>query len=428
MKKFSFASLLLLFATVLTIAEDVYLSTSEGVSRISIAVPEIVSRTSAGSEAVRTIRDVVISDLEFTGLFSVVNPEYYGYIPNKSLTDIRFEDWRSIGSDALFTGTLELAGGNIVVEGRLFDVKTKQMIIGKRYQGQPELARRIAHMLADEILYHYTGRKGILTSRITFSSDRDGKKNIWIMDYDGGNAKKITRGGELNITPTWSPDGKYIIYTSYKGSQPNLYIAESSGANVYQLTDFEGLTTGGIFSDDGSRILFNSTRDGNSELYAMDRNGKNLRRLTTHNAIDSSGCWSPTGRQIAFTSDRSGTPQIYIMDTEGTNVKRISWDSNYCDSPAWSPDGSRIAYTARNSGRFHIAVYDIEKNSTEFLTAGWHNNESPCWSPDGNMITFASDRTGKWNIFIMRKDGSMQKAVTSEGNNKTPEWGNQKEG
>ncbi len=414
------------FSPLVLLAEDVFMSISEGVSKVNIAVPKIVVGNSSGpaAEAAEVIRQVLMDDLEFTGLFSVVNPEYYEFIPRTALTDLRFNDWRSIGSDALFKGSVKMSGGNIVVEGRLFDVKTKEMMVGKRYQGEISVARKIAHMLADEFLYHYTGKKGVLTSKIAFASDRKGKKSIFVMDYDGGNVTKITRGGELNLTPSWSPDGQHIIYTSYKGGQPNLYIAESNGATVYQLTSFQGLTTGGSFSPDGRRILFNSSKDGNSEIYIMDRNGKNEKQLTNHRAIDSSPCWSPNGKQIAFTSDRSGSPQIYMMDDEGTNLHRISWISNYCDSPAWSPDGSKIAFAARKDGRFHIAVYDIEKNSTDFLTKGWHNNENPCWSKDGNLIAFASDRKGKWQIYLMRKDGSSQKAITSEGNNKTPDWGN----
>ncbi|MFQ5792116.1 MAG: Tol-Pal system beta propeller repeat protein TolB, partial [Acidobacteriota bacterium] len=263
---------------------------------------------------------------------------------------------------------------------------------------------------------------------IAFSSDRRGgdSKEIYIMDYDGQHQRPLTANRSLNLTPTGSPDGRAIGYISYRRGNPELFrafIYEGRGDN---LVSGPSMTFTPAWSPTGSKIAFTSTRDGNSEIYVVNTDGSGLRRLTHHPSIDTSPCWSPNGREIAFTSDRSGAPQIYIMDAEGVNLRRISWEGSYNDAAAWSPstEFSEIAYASRiERGPFDIVVHNLQTNQVRQLTTGRGSNESPSWSPNGLHIAFSSTRLGRPQIFTMNRNGTNQRALTSEGSNTTPRWG-----
>ncbi len=407
-------------------SEDVYLSIDKGMSSLKFAFPEIITPEDSPEKTVEkaaTIRKTVLEDLDLTGVFSIIGEKYYRYVPPTKPGKIPYKEWKSVGADILLLLNLKLREDRIVLESRLFDVESRQRIMGKRYKGSTDALRRMAHTISDEILYHYTGNRGLFTSMITFVSNREGGKSIYVTDYDGKNVRRLSDNKELTLTPDWSPEGEKIIYTAYAGEHPNLYVYNWSTGQRRRLTSNKGLTTGGSYSPDGKKIVFSSSRTGNSEIYAMDKDGENVRQLTENEGIDTAPCWSPNGREIAFTSDRSGVPQIYVMSTEGDNLRRISRGFDYCDSPAWSPGGDKIAFSARKKRYFKIVFYDIESGKVEILKEGDYNCENPSWSPGGNMLCYASNRSGKWNIYIIDKLGKNEIRITTEGDNQTPEWG-----
>jgi TolB protein len=286
----------------------------------------------------------------------------------------------------------------------------------------------MAHRIADDILLQAGNYRGVNQTKLAFASDRRGEqsKEIHLMDYDGFDQKPLTANKSLNLTPTWSPDGRALAYISYRTGQPSLYRAFIYEGRGDTIVSGQGMTFSPAWSPDGSLIAFTSTRDGNSEIYLSDADGSNLRRLTHHASIDTSPTWSPTGREIAFTSDRTGAPQIYAMDVEGLNLRRISFEGSYNDSASWSPsrEYSEISYASRiERGPFDIVVYDFQTKQTRQLTTGRGSNESADWSPNGLHLVFTSTRTGTSQIFSMNRDGSNPRQLTREGNNTTPQWG-----
>lgn len=396
----------------------------EGIQKIRLAIPDFSPSKATASNilAAKDLHQVIWEDLDFSGIFCLIDRSYYRYIGGLNPEKINFEDWAAIGAQSLLLGKAANENGKLVLEGRLYHVKSGQMIVGKRYRAETDQLRMLAHTLADEIVLNYTGQKGIANTQIIFTSNRSGDKELYIMDYDGYNQHKITEFKSYSIFPDISPDGNSIAFTSYFRGYPDLYLLSRSGGRLKQLTSRQGLNTTPDWSPDGKKIIFTSSRDGNAEIYIINSDGSNAYRLTRNHCIDTSPSWSPTGREIAFTSDRSGTPQIYIIDAEGTNPRRVTNQGNYNDSASWSKDGLKIAYASRIGIAFDIFITNLQDSSLHRVTIDSGSNESPSWAPDSRHITFASNRTGRYQIYIASADGTQQKQITRQANNYFPCW------
>ncbi len=372
--------------------------------------------------AAREMEQVVRQDLQNSGYFQISGPEAFQALQLTGDFARDLEAYRTTGVETLLIGDLRAEADKVVFEGRLFDVASGQAILAKRYRGAIPVARRIGHTFADEVILFLTGQKGISLSSIAFTSDRTGQKEIWVMDYDGQNPRRITGHRSTSMSPAWSPDGESLAYTSFFNGPPGIYLAELASGRKRPIVNSGSLNTTPTFSPDGQRVVFARSVEGNVEIFVTARSGGNLRRLTHSGAIDTNPSWSPTGGQIAFTSGRAGNPHIYLMDEEGSNQRRLTTEGDYNDGAAWNPTGDLIAYTSRRGGRFQIAVTNMVTQTTQILTSGPGENESPTFSPDGRKIVFVSRRSGTKQLYVVDLTGGNLRPLTSEGNNDMPDW------
>lgn len=422
------ALLLLLCLPGLYGQQEVVLKISEGKPLISVAVPELVVRSTsaAAREAARDIREVLTNDLAYSRIFQPLPADYYSYVRPLIPDRIVFKDWDSVQAKLLFVGEVAEQGGNFTVDCKIYDVKSERFIIGKRYQAARTDLRLAAHKAADEFMKLY-GEKPVFTTRLVFVSNRDGNDEIYMMDYDGANQTRLTFNKVKDYMPAWSPDQRSIVYTSYKRGNADLYVR-----NIYEgketLISSKGTNYSGAFSPDGKKLAFCSTmsEDGNAEIYVMEFTSGRVKRLTFNAATDTAPVWSPTGREIAFTSDRlgKGSPQIFIMDAEGANVRKVSFGGNYHDAPVWSPWGDQLAFVSRVDNTFDLYLLNLRRNEVSKLTEARALNESPSWSPDGRHLVFSSNMSGSIQVYSIDYDGQNLRRLTDRGQNKLPNWTN----
>jgi TolB protein len=403
------------------------------------AVPDFVA-VSADADtqaAAKMVAQVLWDDFNFEREFYLIPRDTYGTIPAaRSIQDVPFDRWRELGADGVVIGTVQRTGNTVVVQVRLFNVKTRQSVFAKEYTGPLSNPRLYAHTIADEVHQQQRGLRGVARTKLTFSSDRDGErvagpvegraiKEVYVGDYDGANQRRVTVTRTLNIFPVWSADGRSIAYTSYRrNNSPDIYVS-----HIYQGTPPEVPLKGvgqnylAAWSPDGTRIAFTTNRDGNPELYVVNRDGSSLRRITNHPSVDITPTWSPAGNEIAFTSDRSGTPQIYIVSADGLGSPRRITTESYADRATWGPAPyNEIAYAARSGGGYDIKVYDVASGERRQITFGEGSNESPAYAPNGRHVAFTSTRKGKVQVFTIGRDGRGLRQVTTLGNNYYPNW------
>ena len=401
-----------------------------------LAVPELLALSSdrETQDAARVISDVLWDDLNFEREFYMIPRDTYKSIPAAPTIDaVPYDRWRELGADGVIIGTVQRTATGIRVELRLYNVRARQSIFGREYTGSAANPRFYAHTMSDDLHDSQRKLRGVARTKLSFVSDRNREsvlatvekrdvKEIYVADYDGANPRRITINRTMNLFPNWSPDGRAIVYTSYRSGVPDLLISNIFAGTMESPTKGVGQNWLPVFSPDGTRIAFISNRDGNSEIYVMNRDGSNLTRLTNNQTIDSTPTWSPSGTQIAFTSERTGTPQIYVIGADGSGLRRISSES-FADRATWSPAPyNEIAFAARTGPGFDIKILNIGTGETRQITFGEGSNESPAWSPNGRHLAFMSTRAGRSQIFTVDRDGKNLRQLTKDGNNTTPAW------
>ncbi len=398
-----------------------------GTAKIKIGVPPLtrdpasagLARPDAGEEFIRVVRD----DLDFSGLFQVfTTPPIGSGSAGSASSSVPLKAWIPLDVQSVVQGEYRQVGDRITFECALFDVESETRIVGRRYRGTPGEVRSIAHTFADEIVYRYTGKRGVGHTSIAYVKEKAGHEEIYIMDYDGYNSYQLTYDNSIALSPDWSHDGKRIAFTSYRDRNPDVYIVDLGEKKYGRVSGYIGLNTTPAFSPDGKTLALTLSKDGNPELYLLTLKTGELTRLTRNSRIDTSPAWSPNGREIAFVSDRSGSPQIYIIDREGVNLRRLTYSGSYNTCPAWSPSGDRIAYVSMVGGRGEIFTISPTGSGMRRLTFNG-GNEDPSWSPDGRYLAYSAKEGGHQDIYLMRADGSGRKRVTSGGgDNMSPAW------
>ena len=408
--------------------------TRSGPPGVRLAIPPIRSTVPGEKEdnLAKVFYDTLWADLDFSGSIELASRSFYPTGIFAVASDIKVEDWTAPGVQAQYVayGSVSINNGRFSATGRLRNLGAQQDPIQSIFSGfndEDESARIAAHNFADRILEQLGLGRGIARTQIAFVSDRGGNKEIYVMDYDGKNPHRVTATGTMAITPSWSPvpvDDR-IAYTAWRPG-PQVEIVSATGGRQ-PFAQASGVTNSvPSWSPDGKSIVYVSRRDGDNEIYLADADGKNARRLTNSRGIDMSPVFNPaTGRRIAFVSERSGTPQIYTMSSDGTDVQRITEEGGDAENPAYSPDGTMIAFAWKKSRNdfFEIFLYEIATQKFYQLTSNAGDNERPAWAPDGKHLVFQSNRSGSLQIYSMTVDGKKLLQLTnSRGINEGPTW------
>jgi TolB protein len=415
---------LLSCGSVLLAQSDIEINIHEpGMSRIKIGVPPFSSDPAASPAGKlltgEEIAEIICEDLDFSGLFQVYpSPP----LQSQSGAGAPLKAWLPLGVQAVAQGGYKQLSDYVTLEAALFDVESETRIFGRFYKGNQREGRLIAHSFADEIVYRYTGKRGIATTSIAYVKRKGANKEIHIMDYDGRNSYQLTHDNSIALSPRWAPDGGKVVFTSYRDRNPDVYVVDPKARSYVRLSGYIGLNTTPAFSPDGRTLALTLSKDGNPEVYLLDMKNKGLTKLTRNPKVDTSPTWSPNGREIAFVSDRSGSPQVYITDREGVNLRRLTYSGSYNTSPVWSPTGDKIAYVSSVGARGDIYAISPTGGEPARLTVSG-GNEDPTWSPDGRYLAYSSKVGGRRDIYLMRADGSGTKRVTSGGGDcMSPAW------
>ena len=252
-----------------------------------------------------------------------------------------------------------------------------------------------------------------------------GKTKDWeIFTYDLVTKTKVnvSNRASFDADPAFSPDGNQIVFNSDRDDNFELYLMESDGSNVRRLTDHPAWDSHPVFSPDGTQIIFNSNRENeNSDLYLMNLDGGSITKLTAWQSEEEigPGCWSPDGTKIALISNHNGNDDVYVMTVE-PKLPRVflAEDDSNVRAASHSPDGRQTVYEVEmedNSGELRIR--DDESGEVRTLLKTAYPNLHPAWSVDGRRIVFQNKLDGQTDLFSIDADGKNLSKLTNDPTN-----------
>ncbi|MDD9951167.1 MAG: hypothetical protein OXT67_06330 [Zetaproteobacteria bacterium] len=377
--------------------------------------------------------------LNLSGYFRVLDRQgYQGLWPEKSFAwgsplaktaqKMDRSTWKQLGAEALLLVKAAPRGRAVSLELTLTEIRgqdgrtlAKEYRVASRAQLQQTLKKFV-----DEVLRRLSGKPGIYGTKIVFVGKKTARahKAIYMCDVDGSNVEQLTQTRAIHLSPSWHPEGKAVLFTSYERGNPDLYQMTLPGRRKSIVSAEKGLNSGGAFSPDGKTIVFSgSSGGGNTDIYLKTDPLKGRKRFIYGTGLDVNPVFSPNGKWLAFVSGRYGNPHIFRAELEWNRDRqsfrvvkdiRLTYAGWYNASPAWSPDSDRIAFAGfdRAVGRFDLFTMKADGTQMERLTLRHGDNESPSWSPNGQLLVFSSNRVadtnrkGPFQIYIMRRDGS----------------------
>lgn len=224
-----------------------------------------------------------------------------------------------------------------------------------------------------------------------------------------------------DFSPSWSPDGKRIVYSSKASGAINLYVVSAAGGTPVPLTHDEYINTQPDWSRDGRRIVFSSNRSGSSQIWSMSADGTDLRQLTKLQGFCVQPRWSPDGQRVAFVAYPG--PRVMLVASGGGEPREFArglW-------PAWSNDGERIAYAlASITGTTSvIAIRTVESGQERKLESSpaMSMGGQVDWSPNDQRLLCVGLFEGSSQILVLNVAADKVESTTQiEGSLYNPHW------
>lgn len=254
-------------------------------------------------------------------------------------------------------------------------------------------------------------------SRVLFTSDRGGSKDLYTVKIDGTGLLRLTTDPRDVITARWSPDGSKIAFwrEAVGGAEPfSLYVVNANGTGEHLVLDLSKDDFDPGWSADGLTIVFSCNRYGNLwDLCSVAPDGSGLHRILYSNGAQHSRT-SPAGTHVAFQSYEGGVQSIWVANLADTSRVDLTPGSTSFDF-AWSPDGTKLIVGTYDGADYFLQRVNRDGTGLAPLTVATDAAGDARWSPDGGRIVFYSFRGGPQEIWVMRPDGSDVHRVTASG-------------
>ncbi len=269
----------------------------------------------------------------------------------------------------------------------------------------------------------------------------------YVMKTDGTQFKRISNGDGKTTCGWFLPDGKKLLFASSDANEKlcppkldpskgyvwgldpfDIYSVNRDGSNLKRITSYNTYTAEGVISPDGTRMVFTSLKDGDLDIYTMNVDGSDVKQLTRQAGYDGGPWWSPDGKKIAYRAYHPTDPaelkdyqdllkqkivrpnkmELWVMNADGSDQRQITHLGGANFGPSWTHDGTRLIFSSNyknpRSGNFDLYMIGIDGNGLEQITTDEGFDGFPMFSPDGKKLIWASQRANSKsmdvNLFI----------------------------
>jgi TolB protein len=343
---------------------------------------------------------------------------------------VDYQAWNSLNLEFLVTGDV-----TPTADGFLLDVIVHDVVFGREHRrgtyalpatGSPDF-RMAVHGVSDEIVQWISNQPGMAATRIAFTRlNEDATYDLLLIDSDGENLRRILGGPSQVQSPSWSPDGRRVAYTTgepdgWKLIERNLV----TGRNTTIATGSELFLTP-TYSPDGARIAYAVWLPGGLEIMEVDVGGDGSpRRLTDSGGDNMTPTWSSDGRRMAWLSTRTGQEHIYIGNADGSSPRQLTPPGRNVEfhGPDWSPQGNRIVFHGSARGPYQIMIADADRPTLQvrqLTTSGW--NEDPSWAPDGRHVVYTGSSAQGEGLYVIDTVTGTIRLLTRGAKLRTADW------
>ncbi len=393
---------------------------------------------------------VLAFDLSYNGVTKVVpSTEQKEQLLSKEDVKEAFHvpSWKSMGIPYLVK--VKITGKTLEAYALSIQTGSLKHFMDVALTGDLNQDRRQIHKLADGVSKALFNKEGIASTRILYAvqlketkaDSGDWQSEIWECDWDGHNARQITKERSYCVTPVLVPAspqypaaGDRFLYVSYKMGQPKIFIASIKEGVGRRLIDLRGNQLLPAISLQRDKVAFICDANGRSDLFLQPFNpatgevGKPVQLYSYPRSTQASPTFSPDGSQIAFVSDKDSRMRIYTIPAtfqgKRSEAVLLTKQNNENSCPSWSPDGRKLAYSAKTGGIRQIWIYDFMTKEEKQLTFGPGNKENPVWAPDSTHMVFNSTDGSSSELYLVNlNQPDAFKITKGQGKKHYPTWG-----
>ena len=386
-------------------------------------------------------------NLKFSSYFNVLSSKAFIEDPKllepapypKSSRGFRWQNWKLSGADFLFFADYSISENSLSVEIYFYNVNLQKRVFKKTYKGAEKQSLQIIDKISNDIIKSLSGRKGVFETKILAVRSMGAvKKELFIMDWNGENKKRITYHRSIVLSPSWSTGGAKAVYSAFmynkkiKNQVAALFLYDFKTNQSKVLSARRGANLGsGFFPQDRELLVTLGRGRGLLDIFKLNLKTLALTPLTQgpRGAINVEPSVHNRTRRVAFSSDKNGKTMIYTMSSSGKNVRQITFAGHHNSNPDWHPYKNEIVFSGLSKGRMDLFQISAQGTGLKRLTSlrksngSWANCESPSFSPDGQFVAFSSDVSGSYQIYIMNLDDlSIERITFDRHNYKSPKW------
>ena len=406
---------------------DIY-GPGQNIVNLALAAPLKGPQTPASGMGA-DLQKIVQENLSFLPFMRLTDPKAVlggavlaGYEPPA----LDFKRFQLAGSDIVVTTFWpEGDSGTRPVQIRAFETNTGGRLFGKEY---PKVSSRDLPEVADrfcaDLLEALTGNGSFFRSTLAFVK-KNGKmdSNVWLVKPTGRDLRQITNMPGEAMSPAWSPDGRFVVFTQIDPQSHALGVWDRASGKVQRIRFPGNVVIGPAFMPD-NKVAVALSNGKYPVIFQLNHVFQKEKVLEQSDAINVSPTFDATGSKMAFTSSRLGGPQIFLKDLGSGSITRVSKNGTYNSEANLSPDGTLVVYSRMTEYGHRIFVQDMLTGMERQVTFGPGSDEQPAFCADSYFIAFASSRGGALGVYLITRHGGDAKRVPPGGGNASfPRWG-----
>ena len=406
---------------------DIY-GPGQNIVNLAIAKPLTGPSTEASSMG-RELNKVIEQNLQILPFMRLTDPKAVlngTLLPGYEPPSLDFKRFSLAGADILVTAYWPRGdSGTSAVQLRAFETNSGNRLFGKEY---PQVSSKDLPEVADrfcaDLLEVLTGSGAFFRSTLAFVK-KTGKMqaNVWLVKPTGRDLRQITNMPGEALSPAWSPDGRFVVFTHIDARSHGLGVWDR-GTNKVQRIRFPGNTVIGPCFMPDNRVAVSLSNGKNPDIYLLNHAFQRDRALEASGSINVSPTFDAKGSKMVFTSNRLGGPQIFLKNLSSGAVSRVSMNGGYNTEGCISPDGTLVVFSRLTDYGNRIFVQDLMTGLERQVTFGPGNDEHPSFCADSYFIAYTSSRGGgRQRYLITRHGGESKKVPTGGGDCSFPRWG-----